>query len=151
MGREWPELCYQQRQSRPAFALTWAYITLSMVVSGTDHTAEFCWVAIAFKWMERTKPGTLPSFLELRRNPPANWEMQFCEIWHSFSRTPMRNFLWCYYRRLITSLALENCKKKNAVFFKLFWYKVFLHWEIKLLIFLEDSVLTMVFKESWDR
>ena len=24
---------------------------------------------------------------------------------------PIRNFLWCYYRRLITSLALEKCKK----------------------------------------
>ena len=40
-----------------------------------------------------------------------------CEIWHSFSRTSMRNFLWCYYRWFITSLALEKCKKKNAL-----WY-----------------------------
>ena len=22
----------------------------------------------------------------------------FSEIWHSFSRTPIRNFVWCYYR-----------------------------------------------------
>ena len=36
----------------------------------------------------------------------------------------MRNFLWCYYRWFITSLALEKCKKKNTLFFKLFWYKV---------------------------
>ena len=35
-----------------------------------------------------------------------------CEIWHSFSRTSMRNFLWCYYRWLITSLALEKWKKE---------------------------------------
>ena len=35
-----------------------------------------------------------------------------CEIWHSFSWAPERNFLWCYYRRLITSLALEKCKKE---------------------------------------
>ena len=35
-----------------------------------------------------------------------------CKIWHSFSRTPVRNFLWCYYRWLITSLALEKCKKE---------------------------------------
>ena len=34
------------------------------------------------------------------------------EIWHSFSQTPTRNFLWCYYRWLITSLALEKCKKE---------------------------------------
>ena len=53
-----------------------------------------------------------------------------CEIWHSFSRTPMRNFLWCYYRLLITSVALE-CNI----------YKVLVHWELKLLNFLVDSVL----------
>ena len=64
-----------------------------------------------------------------------------CEIiWHSFSRAPMRNFLWCYYRWLTTSLALKKCKK-NAILFKLFWYKVFVHWKIKLLNFLMDSVL----------
>ena len=33
------------------------------------------------------------------------------EIWHSFSRAPIRNFPWCYYRPLITSLILEKCKK----------------------------------------
>ena len=31
--------------------------------------------------------------------------------------------------------------KKNAIFFKLFWYKVFVHWKLKLLNFLVDSVL----------
>ena len=36
-----------------------------------------------------------------------------CEIWHSFSQTSMRNSLWCYYGWLIiTSLALEKCKKE---------------------------------------
>ena len=35
-----------------------------------------------------------------------------CEFWHSFSRTLMTNFLWCYYRWQITSLALEKCKKE---------------------------------------
>ena len=64
-----------------------------------------------------------------------------CEIWHSFSRIPIKNFLWYYYRWPITSLALEKCKKKNAIFFKLFWYKVFAHWKLKLLNFLMDSVL----------
>ena len=63
------------------------------------------------------------------------------EIWHSFSRAPIRNFLWCYYRYLITSLTLEKCKKNNAVFFKLFWYKAFVHCKLKLLNFLVDSVL----------
>ena len=31
-------------------------------------------------------------------------------------------------------IALENCKK-NAICFKLFWYKVFVHWKLKLLNF----------------
>ena len=66
------------------------------------------------------------------------------EIWYSFSRTPLRNFLWCYYRWLITSLALQKCKTGNAIFFKLFWYKVFVHWELKLLNFLVDSVLNVL-------
>ena len=35
-----------------------------------------------------------------------------CEIWHLFSRTSMRNFLWCYYGWFITSVALEKCKKE---------------------------------------
>ena len=38
-----------------------------------------------------------------------------CEIWHLFSWTSMRNFLWCYYRWFITSLALEKCKKECNV------------------------------------
>ena len=28
----------------------------------------------------------------------------------------MRNFLWCYYRSLITSLALEKCKEECNIF-----------------------------------
>ena len=63
-----------------------------------------------------------------------------CEIWHLFSRALMRNSLWCYNRYLIISIALEKCKK-NVILFKLFWYKVFVHWKLKLLNFLMDSVL----------
>ena len=66
-----------------------------------------------------------------------------CEIWHLFSQTSMRNFLWCYYRWFITSLALENVKK-NAIFFKTFWYKIFVHWKFKFLNFLMDSVLICI-------
>ena len=40
---------------------------------------------------------------------------------------------------VITSWALEKCK--NVIFFKLFCYKVFVHWKLKLLNFLVDSVL----------
>ena len=36
---------------------------------------------------------------------------------------------------------LKNVKK-NATFVKLFWYKVFPHWKLKLLSFLVDSVLS---------
>ena len=37
--------------------------------------------------------------------------------------------------------------KKNAIFFKLFWYKVFVHWKLKLLNFLVDSVLNKL--DNW--
>ena len=47
-------------------------------------------------------------------------KMSFCEIWHLFSQAPIRNF------------PLKNVKT-NAVCFKLFWYKVFVHWKLKLL------------------
>ena len=55
------------------------------------------------------------------------------EIWHSFSQAPIRNFLWCYNP--------WKMQKNNAIFFKLFWYKVFVHWKLELLNFLADSVL----------
>ena len=42
-------------------------------------------------------------------------KMYFCEIGHSFSRAPMRSFLWCYYSWFITSLALEKCKKEFII------------------------------------
>ena len=61
------------------------------------------------------------------------------EIWHLFSRALTRNSFWCYYRELITAIALEKCKKK-AILFKLFWYKVFVHWILKFPNFLVDSV-----------
>ena len=34
--------------------------------------------------------------------------------------------------------------KKNVIFFKLFWYKVFVHWKLKSLNVLVDSVLSSV-------
>ena len=33
-------------------------------------------------------------------------------MWHSFSRAPISNLFWYYYRWFITSLALEKCKKE---------------------------------------
>ena len=41
---------------------------------------------------------------------------------------------------------LKNVKK-NAIFFKLFWYKVFVHWKLKLHNFLVDSVLNKL--DNW--
>ena len=38
--------------------------------------------------------------------------MSFCEIWQLFSRALIRNFLWCFYRWLVTSFVLEKCKKE---------------------------------------
>ena len=35
-----------------------------------------------------------------------------CEIWPSCSRATVRNFLWCYYRWLITCLALKKFSKE---------------------------------------
>ena len=43
-----------------------------------------------------------------------------CEIWHLFSWAPMRNSLWCYYRWLIISIALEKCKEECDIVYKLF-------------------------------
>ena len=38
-------------------------------------------------------------------------------LWNSTFRFlgPMRNFLWCYYRWQITSLALEKCEKEGNI------------------------------------
>ena len=36
----------------------------------------------------------------------------FANIEIEFSRHPMRYFIWCYYRQLITSIVLEKCKKE---------------------------------------
>ena len=66
--------------------------------------------------------------------------LNFCEVWNLFSRAPAINCLWCYYRSLIWSIALENVKK-NEVWLKICWYKDFVHWKLKLLSFLMDSVL----------
>ena len=67
--------------------------------------------------------------------------MSFCDIfWHLVTQALIRNFLWCYYEYLITSIALEKYKK-NAILLKLFWYKVFVYWKLKLLYLLMDSIL----------
>ena len=52
------------------------------------------------------------------------------------------SFLSCYYRKLITSIAIEKCKKKNAILFKLSWFKALVHWKLK---FLPNSVLKCLF------
>ena len=39
--------------------------------------------------------------------------------------------------------------KKNAIFFKLFWYEVFVHWKLKLLNILVDSVLISFVFSLW--
>ena len=58
----------------------------------------------------------------------------FCEIWHSFSGLPLETFY---------GVITDNLKKvkKNAILFKLFWYKVFVHWKLQFLNSLLDSML----------
>ena len=59
------------------------------------------------------------------------------KIWHSLSRAPIRKFLWCYYKWLITFLALEKCKKRMRYCLNYSGtIKVFVHWKLKLLNFL---------------
>ena len=59
------------------------------------------------------------------------------KIWHSLSWAPIRKFLWCYYKWLITFLALEKCKKRMRYCLNYSGtIKVFVHWKLKLLNFL---------------
>ena len=61
-----------------------------------------------------------------------------------FLGLPWQIFVVIYYRRLITSLALKKCEiKKTAIWPKIFWYIVFVHWKSKLLNFLVDFVLIL--------
>ena len=58
---------------------------------------------------------------------------RFIVLGHQYDR---RNVIWKH------SIALTKCKKeRDIVYYKLFWYKVFVHWKLKLLNFLVDSVL----------
>ena len=73
------------------------------------------------------------------------------EIWLSFSGTSMRNFLWCYYRRFIMSLAFKKCKKGKDIFkIIIILVQGFCPLKLKLLNFLMDSVLKS-FKIPWNQ
>ena len=60
-------------------------------------------------------------------------------IWSLFSPAPIRTFPleWFHITYYIKPL---KSVKKDAIWLKLFWYKVFAHWKLKLLNFLMDSV-----------
>ena len=60
-----------------------------------------------------------------------------CEIWNLFSKVSIRNCLWRYYRWL----SPWKVYKKKVIWPKIFWYKVFISWKLKLLSFVVDSVL----------
>ena len=67
---------------------------------------------------------------------------------------PHKNlFLWRHFIKIITCIVLEKCKKweyvKNAIWLKIFCYKVFVHWKVKLLNFLMDSVLNSRNRLLW--
>ena len=70
------------------------------------------------------------------------WEIAFDVITEDYNIVASLAPKKCKKGCNITTLAFEKCKKKkNAICFKLFWYKVFVHWKLKLLNFLVDSVL----------
>ena len=79
------------------------------------------------------------SFILLPVFPQFLWNLRFI-FW-----APIRIFLWCYCRQLISSIALEKWKKERAIWLKIFWWKVFVHWNLKLFNFVLDSVLTSYF------
>ena len=67
-------------------------------------------------------------------------KMWFCEILHLFSRAPIIIFFGITKDNLLHLYPLKNVRK-NAICFKLLWYKIFVHWKSKLLNALVDSVL----------
>ena len=83
---------------------------------------------------------------------PRNWvsnftrivrtQVKFCEIWHLFSLALIQNFLWCSWLQIAYyKYSPWKIQKKNAILFKLYWFKVFVQWKLELLNFLMDSVL----------
>ena len=81
-----------------------------------------CSVASVSAWFqskERLSPGKWMSNLTKLHLTHENFQKFYqynhnsYEICLLFSRTSKRNFLWCYYRWFIISLALENVKKKK--------------------------------------
>ena len=69
--------------------------------------------------------------------------MSFWEIWHLFSHAPLTNFLWCYYRWLITYLGIENVKEECNMC-SIILVQGFCPLKIKITQFLMDSVLIIV-------
>ena len=73
---------------------------------------------------------------------------EFCCLYkrenHKFS-APVRapcSKIWSPEGKLFAPLG--SSLKYNAICFKLFWYKVFVHWKLKLINFLVDSILIRV-------
>ena len=62
-----------------------------------------------------------------------------CETWLSFDSRKK----FCLVLLQITDYIFNPSVKKNAIFFKLFWYNVFVHWELNCSI-LVDSVLRLM-------
>ena len=68
-----------------------------------------------------------------------------CELDIIFLGSHKKVFLVLLHIRLITSVySAWKILKKDAIMFKLFWYKVFIHCKLKLLNFLMDSVLSSI-------
>ena len=65
-----------------------------------------------------------------------------------FLRLPWEIFFGVITDDLLHLQVLKNVKK-NAICFKLFWYKILVRWKLKLLNFMTDSVLNLL--GSWKR
>ena len=67
-----------------------------------------------------------------------------CEIWNSFSRAPIRTFsLELFHTTYYIDLYPLKSVKKNAIWLLIFWYKVSVHWKLKFLNSLTESVLIL--------
>ena len=57
----------------------------------------------------------------------------------------MKSYAWQFYLCFLNSYEIwTKSVKKNVIWLKIFFYKVFVHWKLKLLNFLIDSPLILI-------
>ena len=103
---QWTKILYQNNLKHIAFFFTffktWRCNKSSVITpKKISHGSLRKWISIFTK---------LHLSYEICRDLPV-----FSQFWGNLafiSRTPRRNFLWCHYRWLITSLGPKKCKKE---------------------------------------